>query len=150
MRHETKARRACALNQSGQRCCGDRLIAHQADADHSFSGEGEVNCSFVGCGGPTADKLNQPRDLDPELPGDQRPSADDAINPSIDCVQARVEAYFGVRDVLDGHRLAVLENNAFEILARHHAPADLPINGKKASEIGVLVRGRFWQAVLGR
>ncbi len=100
MRHEPKPSFARTLNQADEGRCRDRLVADKADADHSFSGQGDLERSFIGCGRPAADKLNQPGDLNAELPGDRFAAAHDTINPSIGCVEAGVEADLGVGDVL--------------------------------------------------
>src|SRR5260370_1864579 len=139
MRHEAKPGGARAVNQARQGCCGDRLVAHQADADHPFSREGDVKRSFVAFRGPVPDKLNQPGDFDAELPRNRIAAADDALDPTIARVQARIETDLGVGDVLARHDLAVLEYDPLEILARHNAPADLPVNGEAAGQVRMLL-----------
>src|SRR5258706_6899643 len=108
MRHEAEPGRARSVEQARKRRCGYRLVAYQADADHSFGGERDAKRSLIGGRGPATDELDQPGDLDPELPGDRGAAADDAIDPSISWVQAGVEADLGIGDVLGGHGHAVL------------------------------------------
>src|SRR5258708_5441139 len=45
MRHEAKPGGARAVNEAGAGRCGDRLVAHQPDANDPFSGEGHVGGS---------------------------------------------------------------------------------------------------------
>src|SRR5258708_269228 len=126
MRHEAKPGGARAVNEAGQGRCGDRLVAHQADADHPFSGEGDVKRSFVAFGGPAPDKLNQPGDFDAELPRNGLAAADDALDPTIARVQARSETDLVVGDVLARHYLALLRYDPLENLARYNADGDHP------------------------
>src|SRR4029077_10041214 len=90
VRHEAEARGTRTLNQAGQGRCGDRLVAHQAEADHSLSREGDVKRSCIAGRGPATDKLHQPGDLDPEVAGDISAAADDAIDPAIYRMEVRV------------------------------------------------------------
>lgn len=103
VRHEPQPCAPCAIDERTDRCRRDGLIADEADPDHPLRGRRDVQYPFVLHHRRPADHLDEPRDLDPELLLSSTPATDDAVEPGVPGVQARIEADLGVGDVLLGH-----------------------------------------------